>query len=189
MFGAEIDTGTQGKDFVVQFRNYISEHRHYGHNLIFITQHTDNVSTSILAMAEKLYQVTNAKSLSLPFPLNIPFSDIDVIKEAWGLKTQCYRVNVGKYFGRRVRFDNEVTTHLMTDAVFKCYTSHTLKDISSDKPSLNLTRLGSILWFCKRHFFHLFLKSVVVFLWFGLVRDYFLSCLKSYLRQLILAVQ
>ena len=160
MFGSEMDGDKKNKKFEVEFRNYISTHRHHGHDLIFITQHTDNISKAILAMAEKLYQVENAKYGSLSFPLNIPFADIDVVKESFGIKGQFYRVSVGKYQGRRVKFDNEVTSHLMTQEVFACYSSHTLSDVSSDRPSLNLSRRGAILWFTKKHGWHLILKLI-----------------------------
>jgi hypothetical protein len=105
LFGAEIGSGKSRDPFFVSFRNYISEHRHYGHELIFITQDIGNIASPILAMAEKLLHVNNVKNMVLPFPLNIPFSDLDVVKEAWGFETQFYRVCVGKLFGRRVRFD------------------------------------------------------------------------------------
>jgi zona occludens toxin (predicted ATPase) len=161
MFGAEMETDKKNQNFNVQFRNYISQHRHYGHDLIFITQHTDNIAKGILAMADKLYQVENAKHLGLPFPFNIPFSDLDVVKEAFGIKNQFYRVSIGKYQGRRVKFDGEMTSHLMTQEIFDCYQSHTLSDVTSDRPSLNLSRLGSLLWLAKKHAWHLSLKLVV----------------------------
>jgi len=113
MFGSEMDGDKKNKKFEVEFRNYISTHRHHGHDLIFITQSTDNISKAIIAMAEKLYQVENAKSGSLSFPFNIPFADLDIVKEAFGIQTQFYRCSVGKYQGRRVRFGGEVTSHLM----------------------------------------------------------------------------
>ena len=139
MFGAEIDTDKKNKQFDIEFRNYISQHRHYGHDLIFITQHTDNISKAILAMAEKLYSVENMKHHGLPFPFNIPFADLDVVKEAFGFKQQFYRVSVGKYQSRRVKFDGETTSHLMLPEIFACYQSHTLSDVTSDRPSLNVT--------------------------------------------------
>lgn len=167
MFGAEMDSDKKNKSFEIQFRNYISTHRHHGHDLIFITQHTDNISKAIIAMAEKLFQIENAKHHGFPFPINIPFADIDVVKEAFGIKGQFYRVSVGKYQGRRVKFDKEVTSHVMRQDVFSCYNSHTMSDISSDRPSLNLSKMGAVWWITKKHAWHLFLKTVIaVFLVF-----------------------
>ena len=161
MFGSEMDTDSKNKQFQTAFRNYISQHRHYGHDLIFITQHTDNISRQILAMAEKLYQVENMKHHGLPFPINIPFSDLDVVKEAFGVKSQFYRVSVGKYQGRRVKFDGETTSHLMLQDVFACYNSHTLSDVTSDRPSLNLSKAGALLWLAKKHAWHLSVKLLI----------------------------
>ena len=161
LFGAEMDTDKKHQNFNIEFRNYVSQHRHYGHDLIFITQSTDNIAKQITAMAEKLYQVENVKHLSLPFPINIPFSDLDVVKEAFGIKNQFYRVSVGKYQGRRVRYDGESTSHLMHPEIFGCYSSHTLSSVVSDRPSLNLTRRGAILWLLKKHSFHLTVKIAI----------------------------
>jgi len=158
MFGAEMDTDKKHKQFDVEFRNYVSQHRHYGHDLIFITQHTDNISKAILSQAEKCFSVENAKHHGLPFPFNIPFADLDVVKEAFGFKQQFYRVSVGKYQSRRVRYDGETTSHLMLHEVFACYQSHTLSDVTSDRPSLNLSRFGAIKWLAKRHGWHLSIK-------------------------------
>lgn len=161
MFGAELDTDKKSKSFQTEFRNYISTHRHHGHDLIFITQATDNISKQILLMAEKLYQVENAKHHGLPFPLNIPFADVDIVKEAFGFHTQFYRVSVGKYQGRRVKFDRETTSHLMKEDVFACYNSHTLSDVQSDRPSLKLSKIGAVMWFVKKHGWHLGLKLLI----------------------------
>ena len=161
LFGAEMDTDKKNKQFNIEFRNYVSQHRHYGHDLIFITQHTDNISKQILAMAEKLYQVENMKHYGLPFPFNIPFADLDVVKEAFGIHNQFYRVSVGKYQGRRVKFDGEATSHLMTQDVFACYNSHTLSDVTSDRPSLKLSKVGAICWLVKKHAWHLVMKLMI----------------------------
>ena len=161
MFGSEMDGDKKNKKFEIEFRNYISTHRHHGHDLIFITQHTDNISKSILSMAEKMYQIENAKHHGFPFPINISLADVDVVKEAFGIKGQFYRCSVGKYQGRRVKFDKEVTSHVMKQEVYACYSSHTMSDITSDRPSLNLTKWGAIWWFTKKHAWHLGLKVIV----------------------------
>ena len=175
MFGSEMDGDKKNKKFEVEFRNYISTHRHHGHDLIFITQSTDNISKAIIAMAEKLYDIVNVKSGSLSFPLNISFADIDVVKEAFGIKGQFYRCSVGKYHGRRVRWDGEVSSHLMTQDVFGCYSSHTLSDVTSDRPSLNLTRFGAILWITKKHAWHLSLKVIIASFVFFIAVNFFMK--------------
>ena len=162
MFGAEMDSDRKNKAFQVEFRNYITTHRHLGHDLIFITQSTDNISKAILSQAEKLYDIENAKNSSLKFPINIPLADIDIVKEAFGIKGQFYRCKVGKYTGRRVnKKEGEVTSHVMTKEVFACYNSYTLSDITSDRPSLRLSRRAAIWWIFKRHAWHLALKLIV----------------------------
>ena len=161
MFGSEMDSGSKDKTFQVEFRNYITTHRHHGHDLIFITQSTDNISKAILSQAEKLYEINNLKSAGLKFPINIPMADLDVVKEAFGNKSQFYCCKVGKYSGRRVKFDGEATRHVMTAEVFACYNSFTLSDVTSDRPSLNLTRCGAVFWLAKKHGWHLGLKLIV----------------------------
>ena len=52
----------------------------------------------------------------------------------------------------------------MTPEIFACYQSHTLSDVTSDRPSLNLTRLGAIAWLLKKHGWHLGAKGVIAVL-------------------------
>jgi len=161
----EMKWTSEAQDYNTSFRNWLSTHRHKGQDVIFLTQHTDNIATSVLRLAEKCYEITNAKSQSLPFPLSIPLSDVDVVREAWGYETQLFRVSVGLYRGRAIRYDGDVTTHVMSQKVFRLYKSHTLSDVSSDRPSLNLGKVGSLFWFARQHGFHLSVKAV--FLVFG----------------------
>lgn len=150
------------KDLVKSFVDYVSTHRHEGHDLIFITQHTDNVHRSVLRMATDCYHVVNIKNKVLPL-LNIPFSDFDVIKEAWGCTRQVVNILYGNYLGRSLRIQNKFSLVLKPE-IFALYSSHSSeKGVSGDRPSLNLSRVGSILWFVRRHFFHVSFKLLLVY--------------------------
>ena len=104
----------------------------------------------------------------IPF-LGIPFSDVDVIKEAFGFKHQYIKILYGNYLGRA--FKSEAVFHeLLRPEIYKLYKSHTMSDGQSvDRPDLHLSRFGSIIWFCKRHFWHIALKIGAVFMAFYLV--------------------
>lgn len=152
--------GTGSKDYMQLFTEYVSTHRHREHDLILITQHTDNVNRSILSMATDIFHVVNIKNRVLPV-LHIPFADIDVIKEAFGCSRQVANVLYGNYIGRAVKIQSE-TTIILKPEIFALYKSHTLSEGAEDRPSLKLSRIGSIFWFAKKHWFHLSFKAGLV---------------------------
>ena len=161
--GADADRGD--REYLVAWRNYISTHRHRKHDLTLITQHTDNIQRSVLCMAENAYHIINIKSLVLPF-LGIPFADLDVVKEAWGIKHQYIQIYYGCYVGRVFRHES-IFRELLKPEIYALYQSHTLAKAGeevSDRPSLNLGRLGSLWWLFKRHAFQLSMKAVGVYL-------------------------
>ena len=155
----------EGGAYLKDFQLYISTHRHRQHDLIFLTQHTDNINKVCLNMAADAYHVINIKGRVLPF-LGIPFADIDVVKEAFGYNQQYANILYGNYIGRA--FKAESTLHiLLKPEIYGLYRSHNT-DEASDRPSLKMSKIGAILWFLRRHFWHLLLKAVVVWLIFHL---------------------
>lgn len=156
--------GTGSKDYMRDFVEYCSTHRHRQHDLILITQHTDNINRSILNMAGDVYHILNVKDRVIPF-LKIPFADLDVIKEAWGVYQQMANVLYGNYVGRRMRIQSS-TNIVLSPEIFALYETHAMGSASSgspDRPSLKLGRVGSIWWFIKRHWFHLCFKAGMVY--------------------------
>ena len=70
--------GIGGKNYMEAFTKYISQHRHNGQEITFITQHTDTIHKNILCMATKQKNVVNVKNKTLPF-IGIPIKDLDVV--------------------------------------------------------------------------------------------------------------
>jgi zona occludens toxin (predicted ATPase) len=154
----------EDKDFLESFRNYVSTHRHRQHDLIFITQHTDSIQKSILAMAADAYHIINVKNKVIPF-LNIPFSDLDVVKESFGIQHQYIQILYGNYLSKSFKKET-VFFELLKPEIYVLYKSHTKIDESSqavDRPSLNLSPIGAIFWFVRRHFFNIGLKFLLIF--------------------------
>ncbi|MDO4569745.1 MAG: zonular occludens toxin domain-containing protein [Planctomycetia bacterium] len=154
-----IPSGTvkgRSADWIQVFSEYIAQHRHRRQDLLFITQHTDTLHKNVLCFAESACHICNVKTRVIPF-LRIPFADFDVVKEAFGIKNQVANVIYGNYLSRSFKFESE-TTIVLLQSIFALYKSHTMSDEESDRPSLNLSRVGAILWFLRRHFWHLALK-------------------------------
>ncbi|MBQ6615417.1 MAG: hypothetical protein IJH67_03515 [Thermoguttaceae bacterium] len=151
----------EGGAYLKDFQLYISTHRHRRHDLIFLTQHTDNINKVCLNMAADAYHVINIKGRVLPF-FGIPFADIDVVKQAWGFDQQYANILYGNYLGRA--FKAESTLHiLLKPEIYKLYKSHFSSE-SSDRPSLHLSKFGAVMWFLRRHLWHLLFKGVLVWL-------------------------
>jgi zona occludens toxin (predicted ATPase) len=144
------------------FRDFISIHRHSMNDFIFITQHNRNIHKDILAMAEDCYKIINVKSKTLPL-LGIPFADIDVVKESFGIKHQYANVLHGIYEGMSFRKDS-TSSFLLRLEFFDLYQSHTkVKEGKAfDRPSYNFTPFGSIMWFIRRHFWGVFLRVLIL---------------------------
>ncbi|MBR0191852.1 MAG: hypothetical protein IJQ31_07295 [Thermoguttaceae bacterium] len=163
--------GTGSKDYMQEFVEYVSTHRHKEHDIIFITQHPDNINRSILNMAADVYHIINIKNRVLPW-IGIPFADIDVVKEAWGCKRQVANALYGNYVGRSFRAQNNVTFQLKPE-IFALYQSHTLlngQGGGEDRPDLKLGKIGSLFWFAKRHIWHLSFKAGLVYAAFWGIR-------------------
>lgn len=154
--------GVGKKNYMQLFTEYIATHRHREQDMILITQHTDTIHKNILCMAEGAYHIINVKSKTFPF-LNIPFADFDVIKEAFGCKRQIANVLYGNYIGKSFKQQSQYTI-VLSPAIYALYKSHMLSKggEQTDRPSLKLSRIGAIMWFARKHAWHLGLKVFCV---------------------------
>lgn len=151
-------------NFATGWRNYVMEHRHSGTDIFLITQSRANVVRAVLLASQNMYVITNAKSKGIGKPINIPFSDLDIVKEAWGISTQLYTVRTFEFIASSACETGEVTSHLMSEKIFKLYQSHTHGDVKLDRPDLQLTKFGAVRWLIKKHAWHLGLKAGVALL-------------------------
>lgn len=163
--------GMGGKDFLQLFTVYISQHRHRGQDLYFITQHTDTIHKNILCMAVGAYHIMNVKSRVLPW-LGIPFADIDVVKEAFGIHHQVANVLYGNYLGRSFKKES-VSSIVLRPEIYALYNSHQRGGATEDSPSLHLSPIGAIIWFIRRHIVHLSFKIGFVVAVFFIFRSIF----------------
>ncbi|MDR2406893.1 MAG: zonular occludens toxin domain-containing protein [Bacteroidales bacterium] len=135
-----------------KFMNYISTHRHRQQDLIFLTQHIDNVSFEVKKQAEQVFEVINIKSMKVGmWPFVLPMADIDVVREAFGIPQQFAHIKRGVCEARRVVYDKVAENFVLTKSIFNLYRSHTMSQEALDRPSLRLSRFGSLLWIFRRH--------------------------------------
>ena len=144
--------------------NWISTHRHQQQEIYFLTQHTDQFARQILGIADKLLEIVNMKSMILPFPFSVPFQDIYDLKASFGIKTQYYQANVGNFRGKAVSWSGTSQRCLMSPDIFSVYKSHDAGVEESDRPSLKMTPVEGLLWFARRHGWHLAPKILGVIL-------------------------
>jgi len=110
-----------------------------------------------------LMEVVNAKSFVLGWPVNVPMMDIDELKRSFGINTQYYKINHGNFRGKAVQWGKGAAeNHLMSSEIFKVYQSHDSGVESSDRPSLKMSPLEGMIWFARRHAWHLVPKFVCV---------------------------
>jgi hypothetical protein len=145
-------------DTETELINFLSTHRHGQQELYFLTQHIDQFANQILGIADTLLEIVNVKSLHLPFPISVPMSDIDEVKRAFGIRTQYYQANVGNFRGKAVKWSGATSRHLMSEEIYRVYKSHTKSNESSDRPSLDMSPIEGLIWFSRRHWWHLLPK-------------------------------
>jgi len=158
--GVKVEHGSL--DLEQELINWISTHRHTQQVLYFLTQHTDQFANQVLGVADLLLEIVNLKSLYMPFPINVPMSDFDEVKRAFGILTQYYRSNVGNFRGKAIKWTGASEQHLMSPDVFRVYQSHAAGMESSDRPSLKMSPVQGLLWFGRRHAWHLVPKIACV---------------------------
>jgi hypothetical protein len=157
--GRKVEFGSL--DLETELINWISTHRHTQQELYFLSQHTDQFANQVLGVADLLLEIVNLKSLSLPFPFSVPMSDIDELKRSFGITTQYYQANKGNFRGKAVRWSGAVDRHMMSGDIYRVYKSHDAGVEASDRPSLKMRPLEGVLWFARRHAWHLIPKAVV----------------------------
>ncbi|MDR2344683.1 MAG: zonular occludens toxin domain-containing protein [Planctomycetaceae bacterium] len=141
-----------GLNLSESFTNYISMHRHRQHDLIFLSQHIDNVAPEVKKMVEVVFEVLNVKSMVIgKFPFTIPMADIDVVRESWGYPVQLAHIRRGVCEARKVVYDKAHEVFILNSKLFSLYKSHTLSKESLDRPSFKMSRFRSIVWFLSRH--------------------------------------
>lgn len=156
---------------------YFSLHRHRRHDWFFITQNLLSMPTEIRRVSEKVYNVFNAKSINLGFPINIPMRDIETLLAGFNVYHQVYRIREG-YLEQtfRVVYEDSVEVVVMEKRVFRLYQTHTQLQ---DNSSANIfrgdstlpfdlgkgQRLRALAWFFRKHGFHLGVKVGIV-VWF-----------------------
>lgn len=158
--GKKVEYGSL--DLEQELINWISTHRHGQQEIYFLSQHTDQFANQVLGIADKLVEIVNVKSLELPFPISVPMADVDELKRAFGITTQYYQANIGNFRGKAVKWNGAVHRHLMSEDIFRVYKSHDAGVEESDRPQLKMSRLEGVLWFARRHAWHLVPKALCV---------------------------
>jgi len=100
-----------GIDYVDKFTNYVSMHRHRQHDIILLSQHIDNVTVEVKKQIDTVYEVLNVKNRKIGiWPLQVPMSDVDAVREAWGFPVQLAHIRRGICEARRVIYDKGLPT-------------------------------------------------------------------------------
>jgi len=161
--------------------NYFTQHRHYRHEWIIITQSINTINQTVKECAQTVYEVFNAKNSYMGFPFSIPLRDVDVLLKGFGVEKQVYRVREGSLessYG--IGWEAGVQVVTMTSEIFSLYRTHTLlhskaeEDVTaslSERADNELpfdlgrgSRWRAIKWFAKRHALHLTVKFCLIFL-------------------------
>jgi hypothetical protein len=141
-----------GLELADHFMNYVLKHRHQGQDIIFLTQHLNNIAIEIKRMASVIYEVLNIKNMTVGiWPFKIPMEDIDIVRESWGYPVQLAHVKRGVCAANSVTYDRQHEVFVLTPSLFGLYESHTNSSVSLDRPSLKLGRFGSLVWFSKKY--------------------------------------
>ena len=154
--GKKVEFGSL--DLEQELINWISQHRHSQQEIYFLSQHTDQFARQILGIADTLLEIVNMKSLTLPWPISVPMSDVEELKRSFGIRTQYYQANVGNFRGKAVRWGGATHRHMMSADIFRVYKSHDAGMEESDRPSLQMTKWEGLCWFLRKHGWHLLPK-------------------------------
>jgi hypothetical protein len=158
-----LKTDKAGKELSKQFVNYVSMHRHNQHDLIFLSQHLNNVAPEVKRMTEVIFEVLNVKNMTLGiWPFIVQMSDIDTVREAWGCPVQLAHIKRGVCSANSVQYDKACENFVLSSSLFKLYRSHTKSDEAFDRPSLRLGRVGSLLWLFRRYFFKFAIYVIIL---------------------------
>lgn len=159
---ASIKRQKGGQQLSDKFSQYISTHRKKQHEIVFITQHVNKISAEVRKDVETLLEVLNVKNRILGiWPFTIPMSDIDVVRESFGMQSQLSHIRRGVFDARSITYDKNCEVFLLRPWLFELYRSHSETGESFDRPSLKLGKAGAILWFCRRHVLRLTVSAVI----------------------------
>ena len=155
------DVGESEKQSLVE---YFSLHRHRKQDWIFLTQALMSLTVEVRRVSEVVYEVFNAKSMTLPWPLSIPMRDVEILMKGFGVYNQVYRVRRGLLDGTyKVEYDKGADVCKMDKSIFVLYQTHTLsKDstaalVSDSKLPFELgegSGRRAVLWFIRKHIGH-----------------------------------
>ncbi len=161
---AQQNSDKAAKELRKSFMQYVSMHRHKQQDLIFMSQSISNVTNDIRKMIAVTFDVVNIKEQKIGprWPFQIPMADIDVVKESWGYSTQFAHIFRGRKEGNRIKYDKDCEMFLMTPFLYDMYQSHTKSEATTDRPSLKLGKLGSLLWLGRRHGLRIGIASVLL---------------------------
>lgn len=169
---SSLKTRAKGKECADKFMEFISMHRHKQMDLILMSQHIDKVNSEAKKDIQEVYEVLNVKSATVGFwPFTVPMSDIDVVRESWGMPVQMAHIRRDICESKSRKKDKNYDVFILRPALFKLYRSHTLSEEALDRPSLKLGRIGSIMWFLRRHTLRLGFWSIVVVSGFFSIRN------------------
>ena len=161
---ANLKSDKAGKELSKAFVNYVSTHRHRQQDIIFLTQHLNNITPEVKRMAEVVYEVLNIKNTTLGiWPFLIRMQDVDMVREAWGCPMQVAHIKRGVCESNTVVFDKNYEVFVLTTQLFNLYRSHTLSEEALDRPSLRLGKVGSVLWLFRQYFTKFAIWFVIVF--------------------------
>ena len=153
---ASLKRKSKGQEHSDKMMEFVSTHRHKQMDLILMSQHIDNISVEVKRQIETSYEVLNVKSGTVGiWPFVFPMADIDVVRESWGLPVQMAHIRRDVHESKRKTADKNFEVFVLTPALFKLYRSHTKSAESLDRPSLRLGRIGSLVWFARRHAFRI----------------------------------
>jgi zona occludens toxin (predicted ATPase) len=160
---SSLKTDKGGKELAKEFVNYVSMHRHNQHDLIFLSQHLNNVTPEVKRMTEVIYEVLNVKNMNLGiWPFIVQMSDIDIVREAWGCPIQLAHIKRGVCSANSVQYDKTCEQFVLSPSLFNLYRSHTKSDEAFDRPSLKLGKVGSLVWLFRRYFFKFVMYAIVL---------------------------
>ncbi|MDR0337399.1 MAG: zonular occludens toxin domain-containing protein, partial [Planctomycetaceae bacterium] len=183
---ANLKSDKAGKTLAKEFTNYVSTHRHRQHDLIFLTQHLNNITPEVKRMAEVIYEVLNVKNMSLGiWPFIVQMSDIDTVREAWGYPVQLAHIKRGVCSANSVEYDKACEQFVLSPSLFGMYRSHTLSGESFDRPSLKLGKIGSLFWLFRKYFFKFAMYAIVLVTLFIVGRKAFMGLPDTLSRALV----
>lgn len=178
-------TSKDDRSVVSSIAVYFSTHRHRRHDIILISQALTNIPLEMRKYAEVVYELFNAKSLSLPFPISVSGRDLEILFKGLGLNRQVYRVRRGLLdIGRPhiVDFQGEAEVVTTSPNIYRCYNSHTL---AKDKSAVFISdsdlpfKLGpgqkwrAIKWFLGKYWFNWVIKIAIAIFIFLSIKSFF----------------